>query len=82
MYSVLRKWSNKLDVAVTSSQFKLAMPLVAPKGGLTPEVIKQFENTEKEEIVYADDLSKIDDLIADAIAEEIEGGDPLWDLNS
>lgn len=82
LYSVLRKWSNKLDVAVTSSQFKLAMPLVAPKGGLTPEVIKQFENTEKEEIVYADDLSKIDDLIADAIAEEIEGGDPLWDLNS
>ena len=39
-------------------------------------------HTEKEEIVYADDLSKIDDLIADAIAEEIEGGDPLWDLNS
>lgn len=82
LYSVLRKWSKKLDVAVTSSQFKLAMPLVAPKGMLTPEAIKQYENTEKEELVYADDLSQIDDLIADAIAEEIEGGDPLWDLNS
>lgn len=66
IYSVVRRWSTKLDVGETNSIFKLAMPVIAPKGCLnTAAFAGQAVSSAKSYII--DDLDNIDDLIADYI---------------
>lgn len=71
IYSVLKKWSNQLDVATSASQFKQSYPLIAPKGMLSTENLAAslFHNGK---IVMADDLSKIDELISDFLEEDLD----------
>lgn len=71
IYSMLNKWSSKLEVATSSNQFKLAVPLVAPAGKMDEETVKQFENYKPVEFVSSDNLDNIDDLIADYIGEDL-----------
>ena len=72
IYSVLKKWSNKLDVGVTDNQFKLAMPLVAPKGQLK-NISEDLHGSSNISILKVDDLDDIDNLISDYITDEILG---------
>lgn len=72
IYSVLKKWSNKLDVGVTDNQFKLAMPLVAPKGNLK-NISEDSLDSSNIPMARVDDLDDIDNLISDYITDEIFG---------
>lgn len=77
IYSVINKWSSRLDVAPSANQFRQAIPLIAKKGKLETEM---FENTSKDEIgnmVVADDINDIDNLISGYIIDDIGGFDEL-----
>ena len=69
IYSTLYKWSDKLDVALSSSQFRQSMPLVAPKGKMD---LSQYKDVAVSPMtVTIDNLDNIDELIADLITEEM-----------
>lgn len=67
IYSVLYKWSTKLEVATSSTQFRYAIPLVAPKGTISDDIIASYNNVDAKFIPKVDDLSNIDELIMDMI---------------
>lgn len=69
IYSAISKWSNLLEVGLTTRVFKDAVALVAPVGLLNPDEFLDVLATTK---YQADNLDNIDDLIADIIEEEIE----------
>lgn len=66
IYSVVRKWSQKLETGVSNAQFKYAIPLISLKGcmdaskfgGQTASVVMEYK---------VDDLDNIDELIEDLI---------------
>lgn len=70
IYSVILKWSTKLDVAVTSTTFRQAQPVIALRGQLETENIESTGRTV--DAYEPDDLDNIDELISDIILEEIE----------
>lgn len=71
VYSVLNKWSELLEVAVTSTTFKQAKAVVARKGELD---ISQICEKEYVDGTYTpDNLDDIDELISDILFDEIEG---------
>lgn len=72
IYSVLLKWSNELEVTVTSTTFRQAQPVVAIKGKLKGIDVSKLGNSEVAESYMPDDLENIDDLISDILFEEIE----------
>ena len=77
IYSVIKKWSLCLEVAPSANQFRQAIPLIAPKGELKRD---NFENIDKRKIgnmVMADDIEDIDNLISDYVIEDIGGSDEL-----
>lgn len=69
IFSVISKWSDSLEVGLTTRTFKDAVALVAPAGKMNPDEFSDVLATTK---YKADDLDNIDDLIADIIEEEIE----------
>lgn len=71
IYSVLKKWSEQLDVATSASQFKQSYPLIAPKGMLSITTV-DTSVSHHGNIAMADDLSKIDDLISDFLEEDLD----------
>ncbi len=75
IYSVLNKWSDILEVSVTSTVFKQAKAVVAKKGKL--DMAQLNENSRVEDIYVPDDLDNIDELISDILIEEIEGLDDI-----
>lgn len=71
VYSVLNKWSELLEVAVTSTTFKQAKAVVARKGKLD---VSQICEKEYGDGTYTpDNLDDIDELISDILFDEIEG---------
>lgn len=68
IYSAIRKWSDRLEVGVTTRVFKDAVALVAPVGLLNPDEFSSVLATTK---YQADNLDNIDDLISDMIEDEI-----------
>lgn len=66
IYSVIRKWSDKLEVGVSNSIFKLAFPLVSPKGMMNASEFGG-QSVSAESSYKIDDLDNLDDLIADII---------------
>lgn len=66
IYSVIRKWSDKLEVGVSNSIFKLAFPLVSPKGMMNASEFGG-QAVSAESAYKIDDLDNLDDLIADII---------------
>ena len=69
IYSTLYKWSDKLEVALSSSQFRQSMPLVAPKGKMDLSLFKDVVVSPM--TVTIDNLDNIDELISDIITEEM-----------
>jgi hypothetical protein len=74
IYSMLFKWSTLLEVTTSSNQFRMAVPVVAPRGMLNQKIINSISKESSGSFMQADDLEKIDDLIADYILEELGDG--------
>lgn len=70
VYSVLKKWSDKLEVAASSNQFRHSTPLVALSGQLSKLDININVSENTGSMVMADDLSDIDTLIADYVLDD------------
>lgn len=70
IYSIILKWSTQLDVAVTSTTFRQAQPIIALKGRLEMDEIESNVNTS--DVYVPDNLDDIDALISDIIIDEIE----------
>ncbi len=66
IYSALNKWGQRLTVATSSNQLRMAVPLIAPQGEMVADAFKEMPT----ESVLIDDLDNIDDLIADLIEFE------------
>ena len=69
IYSVLNKWSTKLEVALSSSQLRQSLPLVAKVGDLDVSKYKDISITPTQ--VKIDDLDNIDELLADILTDEL-----------
>ena len=70
IYSVLKKWSDKLVVFPSDSQFKKAYPIVSLKDKDVDLVVDDGLSHDGN-IHTADDLSNIDDLIESYLTEEL-----------
>lgn len=66
VYSTLMKWSRKLDVGLSSTKMKLAVPLVAPYGLMDPSAVDVSPRQRK--YFVADDLDDLD-LLLESIIE-------------
>ena len=70
IYSILNKWSTDLIVGTVKSLFKATYPLVAPEGAsLNIEFDKNISHNG--ELITADNLDNIEDLIAEFITDEL-----------
>lgn len=67
---MLKKWSDKLEVAASSNQFRHSTPLVALSGQLSKLDININVSENTGSMVMADDLSDIDTLIADYVLDD------------
>lgn len=72
IYSVLKKWSTRLEVGLSSSQFRQSYPVVSPIGKLDMTAVGDCSGHHEGTITMADDLSKIDDLIGNYVLEDLE----------
>lgn len=77
IYSILNKWSTKLEVGASAPQFNQSYPIVAPIGRLDTTMIEESKGKYESRIVLADDLSEIDELISDFILNDLEVFDEL-----
>ena len=79
LYSALKKWGAKVEVAASYPQFRYAVPLVAPTGNMDTsrysELVKAGAEQEADTTVVVHDLDNIDDIIADFIDLDIEWRD-------
>lgn len=71
VYSLLYKWGEILEVAVTSTTFKQAKAVVARRGELDVNQINEMENVDG--IYIPDNMDDIDELISNILFDEIEG---------
>lgn len=69
IYSIINKWSNKLEVALSSSQFKKSIPLVSPVGKMDKSKFKDASPVPTH--IKIDNMDDIDDLLADIISDEL-----------
>lgn len=76
IYSILKKWSKDLDVGISKPLFKITYPVVAP-AGVSLEVEFDESISHNGELITADNLDNIEDLIADYITEELGDIDEL-----
>ena len=72
IYGLLKKWSNKIDVGVSSSHFKKAFPLLSPSGMMAESFSKFPTFPHSGKMGKVDDLDTIDDLIEDYLAEYLD----------
>lgn len=76
IYSILKKWSTILDVGISKPLFKITYPVVAPAGA-SLDIEFDESISHDGELITADNLDNIEDLIADYIAEELGDIDEL-----
>ena len=69
IYSTLKKWSNKLDVALSSSQLRQSIPLVSMVGSMDTLMFKDVSNTPVS--IKIDNMDDIDSLLGDILNEEL-----------
>ena len=77
IYSVIKKWGVSLEVAASNNQFRHSYPLVAPKGRMDLSQMDPSTGEHDGQLVMADDLSKIDELIGDYVLEGLGDIDEL-----
>ena len=70
LYSLIKKWSNQLEIGTTSSQFRHATPLVARRGYLDSSHYQGLNEMSVIQVVQADNLDDIDSLISDYVLDE------------
>ena len=70
IYSVINKWSENYDVGTTSNQFKLALPLIAPKGKLDRSEISETNSKQSDFKIQIDDLDDLENLEIDFSSED------------
>lgn len=73
IYSIIKKWSKKFEVATNSKYFKLSAPLISPIGKMDTSDFDDMSKDEIGKIAVADDLDDIDNLIADLDFEDLGG---------
>lgn len=71
LYSVINKWGSKLEVSTSSNQFKLSVPLIAPRGKLDRTAYQDMTSDSNLTIYVADDLSDMDSLLEDMISDDL-----------
>lgn len=71
VYSIINKWSTKLEVALSDSQFRYAIPLISKKGEM--DIIEMDRAIPTGTVGKIDNLDDIDELIQDIIFEEMDG---------
>lgn len=71
LYSVLNKWSNKVSVSTSSSQFRMAVPLISPVGSIETVVFADIDTRRQDNSIQIDDLDDIDVLLEDIIDDSI-----------
>lgn len=72
IYSVVNRWGESLVAGTTSNQFKLSIPVVAPRGKLDVQKYEGVSVDTTVSIVQVDDLDNIDDLISDFIEFDLD----------
>lgn len=77
IYSVIKKWGVLLEVAASNNQFRHSYPLVAPKGRMDLSQMDLSTGEHNGQLVMADDLSKIDELIGNYVLEGLGDIDEL-----
>lgn len=69
LYSCLNKWSNRLDVALSSNHLRQSIPLVSPTGKME---INNFREISFEPVrIKIDDMNDIDNLLSEIITEDM-----------
>ncbi|GAB6956274.1 hypothetical protein JCM13369A_28210 [Mediterraneibacter glycyrrhizinilyticus JCM 13369] len=71
LYSMLNKWGHRTEVSMSSNQFRLSIPLVAPIGKLVREGFENLSRHENNPSAKVDNLDDIDLLLEDIIDDEI-----------
>ena len=72
IYSVVNRWGESLVAGTTSNQFKLSVPVVAPRGKLDVQKYEGVSVDTAVSIAQVDDLDNIDDLISDFIEFDLD----------
>ena len=65
----MKKWGENTEVATSSNQFRLSVPLVSPIGKCDSSIYKEIERDANVHVFGTDDLSDIDSLLEDMIDE-------------
>lgn len=69
VYSVLKKWSKRIDVALSSSQLRQSIPLVSKVGDMD---ISPYKDLSPEPVrIKVDNMDDIDDLLTDILSDEL-----------
>lgn len=71
IYSVLKKWGTRLDVALSSSQLRQSIPIVSFIGNMD---VSKFKTTTRQASVKIDNMDDIDDLLADILTDDLLEG--------
>lgn len=69
IYSVLHKWSKKLEVSLSSSQLRQSLPLVAKVGVM--DVSKYRDTSTQPTRVQVDNMADIDELLASILTDNM-----------
>ena len=72
VYSVVNKWGESIVAGTTSNQFKLSVPVVAPRGMLDVQKYEGLSVDTAPPLMQGDDLDNIDDLISDFIEFDLD----------
>ena len=72
VYSVVNKWGESIVAGTTSNQFKLSVPVVAPRGMLDVQKYEGLSVDTAPPLMQVDDLDNIDDLISDFIEFDLD----------
>ena len=71
IYSILKKWSEKIEVSLSYPQFRSASPLVSLRGKVDASISFIDNDPNNGMLMEADDLDKLDELIANYIVDEM-----------
>ena len=72
IYSIVNRWGESLEVGTTSNQFKLSVPVVAPRGKLDVQKYEGISVDTMVSLAQVDNLDNIDDLISDFIEFDLD----------
>lgn len=69
VYSVIRRWGKRLDVALSSSQLRQSIPLVSRRDEMDLSAYRDIDVTSAG--IHVDNMDDIDELLGDILTEEM-----------